>query len=188
MTTTIMRFPDFDLPAADGGRLTNADLAGRPWFAYLARHPGCFVCQAKLAEALTHRDELRAVGGDIVLFFNADLAYTRMWVAKSVEEGHLPADLQVAVDSDAELYEAIGTVRRGLVGSLVGGLRQTLGSLWRSRAHIGKWRLTSNDMLRMGADVAVRADGTIALRHVCADPEDRADPHHVVAALREQAA
>jgi peroxiredoxin len=33
-------FPDFDLPLADGGRLSREDLSGRPWVAYLARHPG----------------------------------------------------------------------------------------------------------------------------------------------------
>jgi hypothetical protein len=33
-------FPDFDLPLAGGGRLSRDDLAGRPWIAYLARHPG----------------------------------------------------------------------------------------------------------------------------------------------------
>ena len=33
-------FPEFDLELADGGRLTKADMAGQPWLAYLARHPG----------------------------------------------------------------------------------------------------------------------------------------------------
>jgi hypothetical protein len=33
-------FPEFDLPLAGGGRLTRGDLRGRPWIAYLARHPG----------------------------------------------------------------------------------------------------------------------------------------------------
>ena len=37
---TVEQFPEFDLPLADGGRLTRGDLAGRPWIAYLARHPG----------------------------------------------------------------------------------------------------------------------------------------------------
>ena len=35
-----MRFPAFELPTADGGTLSNEDLLGRPWIAYLARHPG----------------------------------------------------------------------------------------------------------------------------------------------------
>ena len=33
-------FPEFDLALAGGGRLTKNDLVGRPWIAYLARHPG----------------------------------------------------------------------------------------------------------------------------------------------------
>ena len=35
-----MRFPAFELPTADGGTLSNEDLLGGPWIAYLARHPG----------------------------------------------------------------------------------------------------------------------------------------------------
>jgi hypothetical protein len=35
-----MRFPDFDLPRAGGGNLTLELMLGRPWVAYLARHPG----------------------------------------------------------------------------------------------------------------------------------------------------
>lgn len=35
-----MRFPDFDLPRAGGGTLALGDMLGRPWIAYLARHPG----------------------------------------------------------------------------------------------------------------------------------------------------
>jgi peroxiredoxin len=35
-----MRFPDFTLATPDGGTITQADLAGAPWIAYLARHPG----------------------------------------------------------------------------------------------------------------------------------------------------
>lgn len=35
-----MRFPDFELERAAGGTLSLGDLAGRPWIAYLSRHPG----------------------------------------------------------------------------------------------------------------------------------------------------
>lgn len=35
-----MRFPDFKLPRAGGGQLALGDMLGRPWVAYLARHPG----------------------------------------------------------------------------------------------------------------------------------------------------
>jgi hypothetical protein len=175
-----MRFPAFDLPTAAGPRLTNADLAGRPTFAYMARHPGCYVCQHKLADALGHRQELRAMGGDIVLFFNADVDYVRRWVEHSVDKGDIPADLTVAMDPDARLYEEVGTIR----GSLLDQALHAGGSLWRARKHIRKWRLSSNDMLRMGADVAISPGGEIALRHICQDPEDRAAPDDVLVALR----
>lgn len=35
-----MRFPDVTLEAPGGGEIATADLLGRPWIAYLARHPG----------------------------------------------------------------------------------------------------------------------------------------------------
>jgi hypothetical protein len=35
-----VRFPDFDLPRAGDGQLALGDMLGRPWIAYLARHPG----------------------------------------------------------------------------------------------------------------------------------------------------
>jgi hypothetical protein len=35
-----MRFPQFDLATATGGRLTDSSLRGAPWVAYLSRHPG----------------------------------------------------------------------------------------------------------------------------------------------------
>lgn len=175
-----MRLPDFALPTADAGTLTHETLAGRPWFAYMARHPGCFVCQSQLADALAHREAVRELGGDVVLFFNSGLEYTRMWTEKSKERGDIPADLTVAIDPDATLYEAVGTIRGGIFDEVA----KTPGMLWRSRGHVRKWRLTQNDMLRMGADLAVRPDGEIALRHICRSPEDRADPAAVVAALR----
>lgn len=36
----VMDFPDLALPRAGGGSVGRADLAGRPWLVYLARHPG----------------------------------------------------------------------------------------------------------------------------------------------------
>jgi hypothetical protein len=35
-----MRFPAFELPTTGGGTLSDAELRGAPWIAYLARHPG----------------------------------------------------------------------------------------------------------------------------------------------------
>jgi hypothetical protein len=35
-----VRFPDFALESTAGGIVRRDDLLGRPWIAYLARHPG----------------------------------------------------------------------------------------------------------------------------------------------------
>jgi peroxiredoxin len=35
-----VRFPDFELEDVGGGTVALGDLLGRPWIAYLARHPG----------------------------------------------------------------------------------------------------------------------------------------------------
>jgi cytochrome oxidase Cu insertion factor (SCO1/SenC/PrrC family) len=35
-----VRFPDFELEAVDGGTVSLDDLLGKPFIAYLARHPG----------------------------------------------------------------------------------------------------------------------------------------------------
>jgi hypothetical protein len=35
-----VRFPSFELPLTGGGTLTDRDMLGAPWIAYLARHPG----------------------------------------------------------------------------------------------------------------------------------------------------
>jgi peroxiredoxin len=35
-----VRFPSFELQSVTGDTVTLNDLLGRPWIAYLARHPG----------------------------------------------------------------------------------------------------------------------------------------------------
>jgi hypothetical protein len=35
-----MRFPEFSFERLGGGSINREDLLGRPWIAYLARHPG----------------------------------------------------------------------------------------------------------------------------------------------------
>ena len=170
-----MRFPTFDLPRAGGGRLTNDDLGGAPWIAYVSRHPGCMVCQDMLGKALTHRADVQAMGGDIAVFFQADPDYVDMWFAKS----SLPQDLPVASDPDAELYTALGTVRASWRTLLLGSPKPMI-EAWRN----GHRPLASGqDYQRMGADVAVRADGEVALLHVCKVATDRVPTQQLVAAL-----
>jgi hypothetical protein len=170
-----VRFPTFDLPRAGGGRLTDADLVGRPWIAYVSRHPGCMVCQDMLGKALRHRPAVQALGGDIAVFFQADPAYVDMWFPRST----LPPDLPVASDPDAGLYRDLGTMRASWRTLLLGSPRPMI-EAWRNG-----YRPTASgqDYQRMGADVAVTADGEVALLHVCKDATDRVPTADLVAAI-----
>lgn len=170
-----MKFPSFDLPRAGGGRLTDDDLAGAPWIAYVSRHPGCMVCQDMMAKALTHRPAVQALGGDIAVFFQADPAYVDMWFPKS----SLPQDLPVATDADSTLYTALGTVRASWKTLLLGSPKPMI-EAWRN-GHRPK--NSGQDYQRMGADAAVTADGDVALLHVCKTATDRVPTEQLVAAL-----
>jgi hypothetical protein len=123
------------------------------------------------------RKAIQSLGGDLVVFYNASPALLQEWRGKGAD---LPDDLDVLADPQAELYEALGTTRLGvgklLAGSLGGGLRS---------AREGRFpRLTSTDMQRLGADVAVRPDGEIAKLHLATSPDDRISIAELVAALR----
>jgi peroxiredoxin len=123
-----MRMPDFDLPTTAGGYLSAGELAGRPWFAYLARHTGCYVCQHHLERALMVRDDVQQLGGDLLVFFPAALDSVRNWLPGS----GLPSDLQVVVDPETRLYDALGT-HHGTVRAHAG---RSLREMWRAR---GAW-------------------------------------------------
>jgi hypothetical protein len=59
----------------------------------------------------------------------------------------------------------------------------SIGALFGAAAQGKLPKLTSADMLRLGADVAVRADGEIATLHRARNPDDRIALAELVAAL-----
>ena len=112
-------------------------------------------------------ESIQELGGELVIFFNASLELVESWRA---EAAWIPDDIAVVADPAATLYDGLGTVRRSNYLSLARG---SLGAALRS---VGEGRLpraTSADMLRLGADVAVRADGEIARLHLADTPDDR---------------
>lgn len=115
-------------------------------------------------------------GGDLVVFFNAKPELVESWR----ESDPIPEGIAVLADPRARLYTALGTVRRdSALGLARGSLRPSVKAIASGRLP----KLTSADMLRLGADVAVRDDGEIARLHRAATPDDRVELAELVAAL-----
>jgi hypothetical protein len=122
------------------------------------------------------RESIRRLGGDIVVFYNAGIELIDAWRRQAKD---LPADLTIVADAHATLYDGLGTTR----GSYRSLALTSVGPLIKS-AREGRFpRLTKTDMLRLGADVAVRADGEITKLHLARDPDDRMPLSELVAAL-----
>jgi len=112
------------------------------------------------------RESIRRLGGELVVFFNASAELVASWRSGA----EIPDDLPVVADPAATLYDDLGTVRRGNYLSLARG---SIGAVIRSAGEGRLPHATSADMLRLGADVAVRADGEIAQLHLASTPDDR---------------
>jgi hypothetical protein len=114
---------------------------------------------------------------DLVVFFNAHPDLVGKWA----DSADLPDDVRVVADPDAELYEELGTTRqdpvRLMAKAVVGGLKSAREGIFA--------KPTSADMLRLGADVAVDAEGNIALLHLASGPDDRVPVERLVAALAD---
>lgn len=120
---------------------------------------------------------IQKLDGELVVFFNAAPKLVESWRS---QDDQIPADLPVVADPDAELYEKLGTIRRqSPLGLVPGSIGPLLGAAARGRLP----KLTSADMLRLGADVAVRADGEIAMLHRARNPDDRLALSELAAAL-----
>ena len=81
----------------------------------------------------------------------------------------MPADYRVVADPDAEVYEALGTVRQNPVSLMT----KAIGGGIRSAREGIIAKPTRADMLRLGADAAVDAEGNIILLHVAGSADDR---------------
>ena len=113
------------------------------------------------------RESIRTLGGELVVFFNASPELVTSWRSSAAE---IPDDLPIVADPAATVYDGLGTVRRGNYLSLARG---SITAAIRSAAEGRLPRATSADMLRLGADAAVRADGEIARLHRASTPDDR---------------
>ncbi|MEA2124238.1 MAG: hypothetical protein QOI80_1020 [Solirubrobacteraceae bacterium] len=114
---------------------------------------------------------MQADGADLVVFYNAKLDVLR--------GQNLPDALHVLADPRRQVYKPLGTTRMSAVGLVTSQIGPGLKAL--AKGEVAK--ATRADMQRLGADVAVRADGEIALLHVATSPDDRADPADLIAAL-----
>jgi hypothetical protein len=113
------------------------------------------------------REEIRDAGAELVLFFNASLELVESWRRKS---RWVPEDLFVVADEQAVVYDRLGTLRKSNYLSLARG---SIGAAFASAVQGRLPRATGADMLRLGADVAVRPDGEIAELHRASTPDDR---------------
>jgi hypothetical protein len=113
----------------------------------------------------------------LVVFFNAKLAIVDAWRRGDKD---LPDDVPVLADPDAIVYDALGTERKGNYASL---MRGSVGPLFKSMREGRFAHATRADMLRLGADVAVRADGEIAKLHLAKSMDDRLPIGELIAAV-----
>jgi hypothetical protein len=112
-----------------------------------------------------------------VIFFNAELPLVESWRRGT---DWLADDVPVLADPDATVYDALGCKR---ASSYMGLMRGQIGPVLRSAREGKLARPTSADMLRYGADVAVAADGEIAMLHLAGSPDDRVNVSELQAAL-----
>jgi hypothetical protein len=102
-----------------------------------------------------------------VIFSNAKLEIAREY------------EYEVLADPEAEVFKALGTKRQSpgplVAKSMVGGLKSL------SQGMVP--RATKADMLRLGADAAVDADGEIVLLHIATSADDRMATEELLAAL-----
>ena len=123
------------------------------------------------------RELIRRLGGDLVVFFNADIDMVESWRDGAHD---FPRDLAVVADQRAAVYDGLATRRSGSYLQLARG---SIGPVITSARERRFPRLTKADMLRLGADAAVRPDGEIALLHRARSPDDRLALPELVGAL-----
>ena len=112
----------------------------------------------------------------LVVFYNADISVAQEWA-----DGHpdiAAAVRAVVADRRAEVYSPLGTKRtdpvRLIGGSVVAGLKSARRGLLP--------RATRADMLRLGADAVVDAEGEVVFLHLADSPDDRVAPGQLLTA------
>ena len=111
------------------------------------------------------------------MFYNATIDLVESWRA---DADGFPDDLTVLADPQATVYDGLGARRKGNYVSLAHG---SIGPALKAARQGRIPKLTRADMLRLGADVAVRADGEIAALHLAGSPDDRVALTELVAKL-----
>ena len=103
----------------------------------------------------------------LVVFYNADVSVAQEWADEHPQvAGSVRA---VVADRRGEVYRALGTKRTDPV-RLIG--RSLLAGAKSARQGILP-KATKADMLRLGADAVVDADGEIVFLHLADTPDDR---------------
>ncbi len=126
---------------------------------------------------MKERDLIQRLGGELVVFYNAELELIESWLRRT---DWVPDEVAVVADPRASLYDELGTIRRDNYLSLARG---SVGAALKSAAQGRIPHATSADMLRLGADAAVRSDGEIATLHRASAPQDRVPMPELVASL-----
>lgn len=114
---------------------------------------------------------MQAKGADLVIFYNAKPAL--------LEAHEMPAALHVLADPRRAVYDPLGTTRMSKLALVTTQIVPGAKALAKGEIP----QATRSDMQRLGADVAVGADGEIALLHRATSPDDRLDPAELIAAL-----
>lgn len=91
-------------------------------------------------------------------------------------------ELDVLADPRAGVFKAIGTERASPVGLITKGMAGAVKSLRQGLVP----HATKADMLRLGADAAVDAEGEIVLLHLAKDADDRLPPERLVSGLADR--
>jgi hypothetical protein len=114
---------------------------------------------------------MQEADADLVVFYNAK---------PELLAQHEPPDaLHVLADPRRQVYDPLGTTRMSKLALLTTQVVPGAKALAKGELP----QATRSDMQRLGADVAVRADGEIALLHRATSPDDRLDPAALIAAL-----
>ncbi|MCW2925126.1 MAG: AhpC/TSA antioxidant enzyme, partial [Thermoleophilia bacterium] len=85
----------------------------------------------------------------------------------------LPTEFVVVADADQSLYDAFGTLRLERARDLRVRARNLLTTGLRHVLRGGRLKRPGQDLLQLGGDAVVDADGQVAWLHRAARPDDR---------------
>jgi hypothetical protein len=113
----------------------------------------------------------------LVVFYNADLSLVQEWADAHPD---VAGRMRVVADRRGEVYRALGTRRQDPVRLMTSSIGPGLKSLRQGLLP----KATRADMLRLGADVAIDAEGEITRLHLASSPDDRLGPEELLGVLQ----